>query len=138
MPTQERMSTNPLTARERPAACPSCGATVRADVSWCGLCYASLRPEVSADEPAAQPTSVADPAAGAAAFDVVSSKVAGPDVEAIADRLLAELAASRDPAPSWVGRLPRSAAGKAGLIAAGAVIGALVLVAVMSLLGLVL
>lgn len=133
MPTQERMPTNPLTARERPATCPSCGATVRTDVSWCGLCYAALGPEVSADEPAAPPTSVADPAAGAA-----SSEGSAPDVEAIADRLLAELAASRDPAPSWVGRLPQSAAGKAGLIAAGAVIGALVLVAAMSLLGLVL
>ncbi len=32
-------------ASGQPSTCPSCGATVRADVPWCTQCYAELRPE---------------------------------------------------------------------------------------------
>lgn len=120
MPKREGMSTD---QRHRPTACPSCGAAVRTDVTWCSLCYASLLPD-QVVQPA--PVPVVPP-------DVVASV---DEVEPIADRLLAELAASRDPQPAWVAHLPTSAAGRGGLIVGAVAAGTLLLFAAMSLLGL--
>ena len=36
-----------LTQLPRTAACPSCGASLRADAPWCTLCYADLRPKAA-------------------------------------------------------------------------------------------
>lgn len=44
-----------------PLRCPSCGASVKADAPWCGLCYADLR------SVPAPPASPAAPAASSAA-----------------------------------------------------------------------
>lgn len=41
-----------LTQLPRTDACPSCGASLRADAPWCTLCYADLRPKAA---PAVQP-----------------------------------------------------------------------------------
>ena len=42
--------------------CPSCAAVVRPDASWCGQCYASLRPAPApAPAAAAAPTALAEP-----------------------------------------------------------------------------
>jgi hypothetical protein len=46
--------------------CPSCAAAVRPDASWCGLCYADLRPPPPAREPA--PVLTAEVSAGPAQF----------------------------------------------------------------------
>ena len=117
------MTANPATAREpdRSAACPSCGAAVLTAVSWCTLCFASLIPA-----PVPEPQATRHPVASATASDV----------EAIADRLLAELAATRAPDTGWTARLPRSGGAKAGLIVGGAVIGSTLLVLLMALVGL--
>ena len=123
------MSANPATAREpdRSAACPSCGAAVLTAVSWCTLCFASLVPApVPTPTPAPEPQATRHPVASATASDV----------EAIADRLLAELAATRAPDTGWMARLPRSGGAKAGLIVGGAVIGSTLLVLLMALVGL--
>jgi len=120
VPKREGMSTD---QRHRPTTCPSCGAAVRTDVSWCSLCYASLLPD-RVVEPV--PVPVVPPAAVASVDQV----------EAITDGLLAELAASRDPQPAWVGHLPTSAAGRGGLIVGAVAVGTLLLFAAMSLLGL--
>lgn len=98
-------------------------------VSWCTLCYASLVPS----EP---PSAPEPPAALQRPADAPTSDVEPVDVELIAARLLAELAATPDPNARWTTRLPRSSGAKAGVIIGGALIGSLVLVALMALLGL--
>ncbi len=124
------MTVNPATALEpdRGAVCPSCGAAVLAGVSWCTLCYASLVPP-SAPSPA-PPAALQRPA------DAPTSDLEPVDVEVIAARLLAELAATPDPIAGWTTHLPRSSGAKAGVIIGGAVIGSLLLVVLMAVLGL--
>lgn len=143
------MPTNPVTAAERPTACPSCGTTVRADVSWCTLCYASLVPEVPA-LPLAPPASdvpvsdfqVSDtqvsvvPDRDVPAAAVANSGSPASDVDVVAGQLLAELAASREPEPGWMRRLPKTPGGRAVAIVGGAVAASLLLLVLMTLLGL--
>ena len=120
------MTANPATAPEpdRYAACPSCGAVAHATVSWCTLCFASLTPP--APTPAFEPPAQDGPEAGAPTSDV----------DAIADRMLAELAATGEPTPVWTARLPRTGGAKAGVIVGGVVIGSLLLVSLMTVVGL--
>ena len=122
------MTTNPGSEPqhqpERGAACPSCGAAVVTGVSWCSLCFASLLPLAPEAEPT--PPAAERPEAGLAASEV----------DAIADRMLAELAATHDPGAGWTARLPQTGGGKAGFIVGAVVVGALLLVALMTVLGL--
>ena len=136
-------------APDLPTACPSCGAAVRTAVAWCGLCYAALVPA-----PAAEPVTERIPEraprrgrhsrdedherAGADTGLDVDTALPPSDADAdlVADRLLAELAATRDPQPAWMERLPSSTGGRVALIGGGVAVGTLLLVAAMSLIGL--
>lgn len=148
------MATDPMLASPRPAVCPACGAAVRTDVSWCGLCYASLAPLPEAD---ADPASSADrqPIADAAASDLARSDLPpidgvelgssgdpaparADDPKEVADQLIAQLAATRNPEPRWLAGLPRTPGAKAALMIGGVLVGSVVLLALMSLLGLLL
>ena len=143
-------------APDLPTACPSCGATVRTAVAWCGLCYAALVP---APAPAAQVVLVEAvlerlpeqaPRRGRHSRDEDRERVTADvgadvdtvvpasdaDVDLVADRLLAELAATRDPQPAWMQRLPSSTGGRVALIGGAVAVGTLLLVAAMSLIGL--
>jgi hypothetical protein len=137
------------TAEARPAACPSCGAAVRQDVPWCLQCYASLLPEPEQKpeqkpelepEPTPAPVAVAvgrdgaPPAPGEAS--AVGVALAPGELDAVADRMLAELAAQRDPQPRWASRLPGSRGGRAAVLAGVIAAAVAVLVAIMSLVGL--
>jgi hypothetical protein len=145
-----------------PSTCPSCGASVRADVPWCTQCYASLLPEQGggpgaapdagpavqhtgepAVEPAVQPTgepaverdverdvehgaepdigrdeagalSGVEPPAGRAG---PQSQEPSPDVDRLADQMLARLAAERDEVQGLASRLPSSPGGRTVLVA---------------------
>ena len=111
-------------------------AVARGDVPWCLVCYAPFAPEQPPDPdpdpvpvqgPPAGPTQATHPAPAALPERM-------PDVDALADRLLAELAAT-DARPPWGRRLPQTRAGRAawatGLLAGSSG----VLLAVMSLVG---
>ena len=128
------MTVNPATALEpdQGAVCPSCGAAVLTGMSWCTLCYASLVPP----PPVPAPVSAPSPAAAGRPADAPTSDLEPVDVEVIAARLLAELAATPDPNAGWTTHLPRSSGAKAAVIIGGAVVGSLVLVVLMALLGL--
>ena len=139
-----------------PTACPSCGAAVRTAVAWCGLCYAPLLPVPTSAAPVAvvEPITarVPEPAPRrgrhsrdedherVVADDGADVDTAAPpldaDVDLVADRLLAELAATRDPQPAWMQRLPSSTGGRVALIGGAVAVGTLVLVAAMSVIGL--
>lgn len=135
-------------APDLPTACPSCGAAVRAAVDWCGLCYASLAPEPppAAVDPATTVGPQPGPRRGRHSRDAddgevgagsgVDTKAPPTSTDALADRLLAELAATRDPQPAWLDRLPSSTGGRVALIGGAVAVGTLLLVAAMSLLGL--
>jgi hypothetical protein len=142
---------------EQPPTCPSCGATVRADVPWCTQCYAPLRPEGTVspgdDLPPADLTGavdVGDPdsadvrAAGSAepasgdvdATGAPASRTADPqELERVADQMLAELAGSRDEVRGLAARLPSTPAGRAALVAAVVVAGTALALIVMFVLG---
>ena len=131
-PMQIPMDTHPAPDAPRPARCPQCSAVARGDVPWCLVCYAPFAPEqppgpVPRPGPPAGPTPATHPAPAALPERI-------PDVDALADRLLAELAAT-DARPAWGRRLPQTRAGRAawatGLLAGGSG----VLLAVMSLVG---
>ena len=125
---QTPMDTQPAPDAPRPARCPQCSAVARGDVPWCLVCYAPFTPEkVPVPGPPAGPAPVTGPAPAA-------QPDPAPDVDALADRLLAELAAT-DARPAWGRRLPQTRAGRAawatGLLAGSSG----VLLAVMSLVG---
>ena len=143
-------------APDLPTACPSCGAAVRTAVAWCGLCFAALVPapaeaaEVAASEPVTERIPEQATRRGRHSRDEDHEQAGadtGPDADTavppsdadadlVADRLLAELAATRDPRPAWMGRLPTSTGGRVALVGGGVAVGTLLLVAVMSVLGL--
>ena len=143
-------------APDLPTACPSCGAAVRTAVAWCGLCYAALVPAPAAAAQVALVAPVTEripeqaPRRGRHSRDEDHERAGadtGPDVDTavppsdadadlVADRLLAELAATRDPRPAWMERLPSSTGGRVALIGGGVAVGTLLLVAAMSLIGL--
>jgi len=143
----------------RPTRCPQCSTVVRGEVPWCLGCYARLLPEPQHEphpEPDPEPKPGAEPTPEAtaaprceidgdlrpgsdpdASLDRDRDVAGGPDVEALAERLLAELAASAQ-RPAWSRRLPSTRAARAGLAAGllAACCGLLLLA--MSLAGLVL
>jgi hypothetical protein len=141
------MPTDLAPNRPRPTRCPQCSAVVRGDVPWCVACYAPLASQPDAG-PAAEPEAgpAAEPDAGPPAQpeaghepDVVTAGAteAAPDVDALADRLLAELAATGH-RPAWSRRLPSTRAGRAALVAGLLAACSAVLLLTMSLVGLVL
>jgi hypothetical protein len=119
-PSGDGADGGPAALEQLPAACPACGAGVRGDVTWCLRCYANLRPDPPsrprpADPP--RPGSGPLPAAPDQLFDGVQAPPGtGPgqlaltpeQVEALADRMLVELAASTADRPGWFGRAPRT------------------------------
>ena len=150
-------STSPNAVR-----CPRCSAHVRTGSDWCTLCYADLRPAppvgatagtpepvaVSAlveqvDPPVAEIVEVVDavPVApvgrGKHAKRTSSAAVgAPPEVEALADQMLAELAATRsdDRLSSMVSALDEPGK-KIGFIIGGAIGATCLLFIVMTILG---
>ena len=150
-------STSPNAVR-----CPRCSAHVRTGSDWCTLCYADLRPAppvvaaVEAPEPAAVPAPV-EPVDLPEAETVEAVEVAPvapvgrgkhakrastaavgapPEVEALADQMLAELAATRsdDRLSSMVSALDEPGK-KIGVIIGGAIGATCVLFIVMTILG---
>lgn len=148
-------------APSRPT-CPHCGATVHVGMTWCTLCY---RPLDTPDGPdAADEADAPDDADaldegddsaerddsdegddGDAHRDEAARHVAPPpDVEALADQMLARLAASADaPLGDGLGdrlssRVPQSTSAKVGFTAGAGVAGCLLLLLALWLLGLLL
>lgn len=99
------------TTRPDTDRCTACGARLAPEATWCSLCFAVQ------DAGADVPTDGADGADGALGADgdaaqvdpaqVHPAEVDTAQVEAIADRMLGELAATR-PAPSRLGALSPS------------------------------
>jgi hypothetical protein len=52
VPAEPRHVGTDLFSAPHAAACPSCGAALRADASWCSLCYHDLRPAPAPEAPA--------------------------------------------------------------------------------------
>ena len=150
-------STSPNAVR-----CPRCSAHVRTGSDWCTLCYADLRPAplvvtaAEASEPAVEPapnepvdlpeTEILEaievapvvPAGRGKHAKRASSAVVGapPEVEALADQMLAELAATRsdDRLSSMVSALDEPGK-KIGFIIGGAIGATCVLFIFMTILG---
>ena len=150
-------STSPHAVR-----CPRCSAHVRTGSDWCTLCYADLRPAppvvaaAEAPEPAAVPAPVepvdlpeaeileaievapAAPAGRGKHAKRASTAAVGAtaEVEALADQMLAELAATRsdDRLSSMVSALDEPGK-KIGFIIGGAIGATCVLFIVMTILG---
>ena len=150
-------STSPHAVR-----CPRCSAHVRTGSDWCTLCYADLRPAppvvaaAEAPEPAAEPAPVEPVELPEAeilqAIEVAPVAPAGrgkhakrtstadvgakPEVEALADQMLAELAATRsdDRLSSMVSALDEPGK-KIGFIIGGAIGATCLLFIVMTILG---
>ena len=151
-------STSPNAVR-----CPRCSAHVRTGSDWCTLCYADLRPAPpvvaapEAPEPAVASAPVVEPVDLPAAETVeavaavpaapvgrgkhakrASTAAVGapPEVEALADQMLAELAATRsdDRLSSMVSALDEPGK-KIGFIIGGAIGATCVLFIVMTILG---
>jgi hypothetical protein len=150
-------STSPNAVR-----CPRCSAHVRTGSDWCTLCYADLRPA----PPVAEPVAAVEPepltasvvpvdlpvAETGEAVDVVpvapvgrgkhakrtstAARGAPPEVEALADQMLAELAASRsgDRLSSMVSALDEPGK-KIGFIIGGVIGATCLLFIVMTILG---
>jgi hypothetical protein len=139
-----------------PSACPSCGAAVRGDVSWCTQCYAPLREE---QKPTREPTgdvgptdlgpTVVDPgptAAGAGSrpeavretppATSTSGRTADPaEVERLAEQMLAKLATERDDVHGLASRVPRTAGARALLVTLVIVVGSALVLLLMFVLG---
>ena len=77
----------------------------------------------------------AAPAQAARADPVVAGAPAS-DTDVMAARLLAELAATREPQAPWLAALPSTPGAKAGLMVGGVLLGSVLLLALMTLLGL--
>ena len=150
-------STSPHAVR-----CPRCSAHVRTGSDWCTLCYADLRPAppvvaaAEAPEPAAEPAPVEPvelpeaeilqaiavapvaPAGRGKHAKRASTTAVGapPEVEALADQMLAELAATRsdDRLSAMVSALDEPGK-KIGVIIGGAIGATCVLFIVMTILG---
>ena len=121
------------TPEELPATCPSCGAAVRQSVPWCLQCYASLRAEPERQpEPAPEP----QPDAGERLPEDGGPRPgsgAPVDVDAVAERMLAELRASRPADGRWA--LPTTRGGRTAAIVGLLVALGLVFVLALTVLG---
>ena len=139
-PTKRGMETY-VAPRSRPVHCPQCAATVRGDVPWCLACYtpfaADPTPDLAGPKPHAEPDAAPTAERDAQPNPGSGADPAGiPDVDALAEQLLAELAASRD--RPTLGRLPATGAGRAAALAGLLTACSAVLLLAMSLVGLVL
>jgi hypothetical protein len=125
---------NERARRALPDTCPSCGATVRADVSWCTQCYAPLTgPTVRPDGPAAEPA--LEPEADQPAGQVPLRATDPEKVARLADQMLAQLAAERDELPGLASRLPATPAARAVLVTVLVVVGAALVLLLMFVAG---
>jgi len=134
-----------------PPACPSCGAAVRGDVSWCTQCYTPLR---EGQEPTCEPTGDVGPTVvepGSTAIDAgsraeavresppataVSGRTADPaEVERLAEQMLAKLAVERDDVHGLASRVPRTAGARALLVTLVIVVGSALVLLLMFVLG---
>ena len=70
--------------------CPACAAAVAADAPWCTLCFADLRPPVSAPEPVTAPATPAATAAALAPHPILDGPILDGPVMTQADIKLAE------------------------------------------------
>ena len=114
-----------------PTTCPSCGAVVRQSVPWCLQCYANLRPDPDpAPELDPDPDPSREPQVGP-----VPPSTAPADVDAVAERMLAELRMSEPRGSGWLARLPSSRGGRAAAVAGLIAVLGLVLVLVLTLVG---
>ena len=116
---------------EQPAACPSCGAAVRHYVPWCLQCYASLEPERPQPE-RRRPEPAQEPEGGPDEPPVTTTRA---DIDAIADRMLAELARDAPLVTGVLARLPESRSGRLGVAAGLVAAFGLVILLVMTVLG---
>lgn len=122
----------------QPFPCPVCGAAVPAGAPWCGQCYATVT--AAAPTPAAHDgrTRPDDPDAGPASAVVTAAVVvptSAQEAERVADALLLQLAATREPAPTWLARLPASGPARAAVVVGAALVGMLVVLAALTLVG---
>ena len=148
-------STSPNAVR-----CPRCSAHVRTGSDWCTLCYADLRPAVAEPVAALEPEPPSTPVEPvdlpvAETFEAVdlapaapvgrgkhakrattAALGAAPEVEALADQMLAELAATRsnDRLSSMVSALDEPGK-KIGFIIGGVIGATCVLFIVLTILG---
>ena len=128
-----------------PPTCPACGATVRADVSWCTQCYAPLRQprDAVADVPGDVPdgSSVPQPVSNETlGQDRADAAVQGgtasrAEAEQLAEQMLAQLAVERDQLTGLTSRLPSTPGGRAALVAAVILLGSGVILLLMFVLG---
>lgn len=133
LPRTRAMLSDPATTPALPTACPSCGAAVRSRLSWCSLCFATLEP-VSSTTGAAAMAPVKDPVDPLTAPPTAADPAGLAELDAVADRLLGQLAAQQGRRPG--ARLPEGRAARAGLIVAAGVGGCALLVGVLAVLGL--
>jgi hypothetical protein len=113
----------------RPTHCPQCSTRVRGDVLWCLACYASLDAADPATEGPVR-TRLGNP-------NPASQAAPAPDVEVLAARMIAELAASGN-RPAWGARVPTTPTGRAVVMAGLLAVGCAVLLSAMGLVGLAL
>jgi len=135
------MTTDAPAAASRPTDCPHCGATVRSAMPWCALCFGSLgdtgrRSAPPAGEDPPDDPSADDQPAGSARARSVAAPPAPDDVDALAARMLARVAAADD--DPLRGRAPGSRRDALALMAGGTVAGCLLLLVVLWVLGLLL
>ena len=121
----------------RPVGCPHCGTRVRGDVPWCLGCYEPLDAGPAGDAEASDAARPPQDAPHRAVVGLVSHPARPDGLDAVATRLLAELAATRDE-PGWASRLPGTPAGRTALVAGLVTAGCGVLLAAMALVGLAL
>lgn len=145
MPTTHSMITGAPQAPSRPTGCLHCGATVGSGMSWCSLCFGPVGGggcQPPAPTPAPAPAPSGDGPVDEGPEDDLGSDVVGSDhdvdvdvdVDALADDMLAQLAAADD--DPLRARAPRSTQAKTALMAGGAVGGCLLLMLVLWVLGL--
>ena len=132
------------------ARCPHCNATLAEGTSWCSLCFADLRAPEPEPEPTPVPTSEPTPEragvqltkgthgegpAYAPSAEDGTERPSAEEVEAVAARMLAELAAAQ---PNGGVRLPpalQTSGGRAAVMGAGALVVAVVAFALLALVG---
>jgi hypothetical protein len=114
-----------------PSTCPTCGATVRSNVSWCTQCYTPLLAEPDVPPPHEVEDDVRP--------DLPQATSADPaEVERLAAQMLAQLAAQPDELHSLTSRLPSTAATRALAVATVIVVGSALVLLLMFLVGTVL
>jgi hypothetical protein len=121
-----------------PSTCPTCGATVRSDVTWCTQCYTSLLAEPEQQpQPQRQPqgepgTEVEDQVPPGARPGTTADPA---EVERLAAQMLAELAGRPDGLHGLASHLPSTTATRALAVAVVIVVGSALVLLLMFLVG---